>query len=223
MSESTAPTLHIDMVSDVVCPWCSIGYQRLQQALKQFPELQVTLTFQPFELNPQMPADGQNINEHIAEKYGADTATTERNRQQLRAMGAAEGITFNADSESRIYNTFLAHKLLLKAEEMGIQEKLKLALFEAFFAEQKNVSDPGELLSIAISNGFSREQAQAALEDEALSEQVRVKQRQYLNMGISAVPTFVFDHQYTVSGAQDPGVLSKLIRDILDSTTTVRL
>ena len=146
MSDNTAPTLRIDMVSDVVCPWCTIGYQRLQKALEQFPDLQVELVFQPFELNPKMPAEGQNINEHIAQKYGADEATTQRNRAQLRALGEAEGVTFNANSESRIYNTFLAHKLLLKAEELGNQERLKLALFKAYFAERKNVSDPEVLL-----------------------------------------------------------------------------
>jgi predicted DsbA family dithiol-disulfide isomerase len=215
MSDSTAPTLRIDMVSDVVCPWCTIGYQRLQRALEQFPDLQVELTFQPFELNPKMPAQGQNVNEHIAEKYGADEATTQRNRQQLRALGEAEGVTFNADNESRIYNTFLAHKLLLKAEELGNQERLKLALFEAYFAERKNVSDPEVLLNIAAESGFSRQEAQEALDDDVLSQKVREKEQQFTSMGISAVPTFVFDGQYTISGAQEPGVLGNVIRDIL--------
>jgi predicted DsbA family dithiol-disulfide isomerase len=210
------------MVSDVVCPWCTIGYQRLQKALEEFPDLEVELVFQPFELNPRMPAEGQNINEHIAEKYGADSATIDRNRQQLRAIGEAEGVTFRTDSESRMYNTFLAHKLLLRAEESGNQARLKLALFQAFFAEGKNVSDPEVLLSIAVDNGFSREEAQAALEDEALSEQVRKKQRHFSNMGISAVPTFVFDGQYTISGAQEPQVLGNVIRDILDPAAAER-
>ena len=221
MSENTAPTLRIDMVSDVVCPWCTIGYQRLQRALEQFPDLQVELVFQPFELNPQMPAEGQNVNEHIAEKYGADEATTARNRAQLRALGEAEGITFNAGSESRIYNTFLAHKLLLKAEELGNQERLKLALFEAYFAERKNVSDPEVLMNIAEQNGFSQQQAREVLDDAVLSQQVREKERQFSSMGISAVPTFVFEGQYTISGAQEPEVLANVIRDILNPTTKV--
>ena len=166
-----------------------------------------------------MPAEGQNINEHIAEKYGADNTTIDRNRQQLRAIGEAEGVTICMDGDSRMYNTFLAHKLLLRAEESGNQARLKLALFQAFFAEGKNVSDPEVLLSIAVDNGFSREEA---LEDEALSEQVREKQRHFSNMGISAVPTFIFDGQYTISGAQEPQVLGNVIRDILGPATAVR-
>ena len=219
MTDNTPATLHIDMVSDVVCPWCTIGYQRLQQALKQFAELTVTVTFQPFELNPQMSAEGENINEHIARKYGADDATITENRERLRAIGEAEGIHFNAHSESRIYNTFLAHKLLLKAEEMGCQESLKQALFQAYFGERKDISAPGVLLEIALNNGFSAQQAEAALEDEALSKALREKEQHYLDMGISAVPTFVFNGQFTVSGAQDPSVLSKVIRDILNTSS----
>jgi predicted DsbA family dithiol-disulfide isomerase len=221
MSDNTPATLHIDMVSDVVCPWCTIGYQRLQRALEQFPDLEVELVFQPFELNPNMPPEGQNVTEHIAEKYGADEATTQRNRQQLRALGEAEGVSFNADGESRIYNTFLAHKLLLRAEELGKQEELKLALFEAYFAQRKNVSDPEVLLGIAEEHGFTQKEAREALADEALSEKVREKEQQFSSMGISSVPTFVFEGQYAISGAQEPAVLGNVIRDILNPSTKV--
>ncbi|MGI9292540.1 MAG: DsbA family oxidoreductase, partial [Pseudomonadales bacterium] len=193
MAETVPSSLRIDMVSDVVCPWCAIGYQRLQQALQMFPELIIELTFQPFELNPQMPEEGQNVNEHLAQKYGLDAATIEQNRESLRAIGEGEGVIFNADSESRVYNTFLAHKLLLKAEEIGTQENVKLALMRAYFADLKNISAPEVLLEIAIDNGFSREQAQTALQDETLSEQVRRKEQHYTRMGISAVLTFVFN------------------------------
>jgi predicted DsbA family dithiol-disulfide isomerase len=218
MSDNKARTLQIDMVSDVVCPWCTFGYQRLHCGVEQFPDLQVELVFQPFELNPKMPTEGQNVNEHIAEKYGADEATTQRNRQQLRALGEAEGVTFNADNDSRIYNTFLAHKLLLKAEELGNQEHLKLALFQAYFAGGENVSDPEVLLNIATESGFLRQEAQEALDDETLSQKVREKERRFSSMGISAVPTFLFDGQYTISGAQEPEVLANVIREILNLT-----
>ena len=118
MTLAANTTLTIDMVSDVVCPWCIIGYKRLQQALKQYPDLKVELTFQPFELNPNMPPEGQNINEHIAEKYGSDEATIESNRQQLRSLGLDLGITFDMNATSRVWNTFKAHKLLMRAEQL---------------------------------------------------------------------------------------------------------
>jgi len=213
-SANLSNVLRIDMVSDVVCPWCSIGYQRLQAALRSFPELKVELNFQPFELNPLMPAEGQNVNEHIAEKYGADDATIEQNRVRLRAQGKAEGVTFKMDSEARIYNTFLAHKLLHKAEELGTQEALKLALMEAYFAHRRNVSSPEVLADIASAHGFSQELVAETLADEDLSQQVRATQDQYKAMGISAVPTFIFNQQYTVSGAHEAATLVNVIKDI---------
>jgi len=209
-------TLKIDMVSDVVCPWCIIGYKRLQQALKQYPNLNVELTFQPFELNPDMPPGGQNINEHIAEKYGSDEATIENNRKQMRSLGLDLGITFDMHAQSRIWNTFKAHKLLLRAEQLGKQTPLALALFEAYFADGTNVSDADELVDIAALNGFSREEAQAALDDEELGQQVRALEEDYRRVGVSAVPTFVFNDMYSVSGAQDPVVLGKVITEILE-------
>ena len=126
------------------------------------------------------------------------------------------GLTFD------YVNTFQAHKLLLKAESTGNQERLKLALFRAFFAEGRDISDPEELLEIAQANGFEGAAAREALDDEALSRQVREKQSQYTRMGISAVPTFVVEGEYTVSGAQTPEVLTQVIRDILDPDTQVR-
>ncbi|GAA3946495.1 DsbA family oxidoreductase [Allohahella marinimesophila] len=216
MTTAAMTTLKIDMVSDVVCPWCIIGYQRLQQALKQYPDLKVELTFQPFELNPNMPPEGQNINEHIAEKYGSDEATIEHNRQQMRSLGMDLGITFDTDAGSRIWNTFMAHKLLMRAEQLGRQTPLAMALFEAYFSERKNVSDPEILVDIAAKNGLSREEAQTALDDEALGQQVRALEDDYRRVGVSAVPTFIFNDMYSVSGAQDPVVLGKVIAEILD-------
>ncbi len=215
MADHTGSTLQIDIVSDVVCPWCTIGYQRLQQALKKFPDLNVELTFQPFELNPKMPPEGQNIDEHIAEKYGSDKATIAENRKNLRTLGEEEGVKFDTHDESRIYNTFLAHKLLLKAEEIGSQEKLKLALFNAYFAERKDISKPEVLLQIAIDNGFSGEEAQTAITDETLSKLVREKEQYFLDRGIHAVPAFIFNSQYQVSGAQDSAVLTEVISEII--------
>lgn len=216
---NTATPLHIDMVSDIVCPWCIIGYQRLQAALTKLreakPELDITLSFQPFELNPRMPAEGQNVNEHIAEKYGSDIATIQNNRQQLKALGLAEGVRFEGDENSIIVNTFLAHKLLHKAEELGTQEALKQALFKAYFEAREDISQVEVLLKIATNNGFSAELAQSVLDNKDIEDQVRASQQQYIDMGISSVPTFIFNKQYSVSGAQDADTLVGVMQDIL--------
>lgn len=213
------PALHIDMVSDVVCPWCAIGYQYLQQALQRFPELEVALVFQPFELNPKMPPEGQNVNQHITEKYGSDTATIKQNRLQLRSIGEALGVVFKGDDESRIYNTFLAHKLLLKAEDFGNQEQLQMALMRAYFAQNRDISSKSVLLDIAIECGFTREQAEAALTDQQLAQQLRARESYYTNQDIAAVPTFIFNQQYMISGAQDADVLCNVIGKILDKSS----
>lgn len=221
-STNATPTLRIDMVSDIVCPWCTIGYERLQTAINTLqheqPALKVDLCFQPFELNPQMPPIGQNVNEHIAQKYGSDDATTNDNRARIKALAAAEGLTFNTHSESRIYNTFLAHKLLHKAQELGTQQSLKLALFEAYFGQGKNISEPQVLIDIAVEHGFTPALAQQVIDDDAIAQAVREQQQLYTQMGVSAVPTYVFNQQFTVSGAQDAPTLANVLRDILNKT-----
>ncbi|MFT5690847.1 MAG: putative DsbA family dithiol-disulfide isomerase [Oceanicoccus sp.] len=215
MNENTAPILNIDIVSDVVCPWCTIGYQRLQAALTKFPELNVKITFQPFELNPAMPPEGQNVNEHIAEKYGSNQATIDANRKNLRELGESEGVKFDTHSDSRIYNTFLAHKLLLKTEGTDAQKGLKLALFDAYFAQRKDISNPEVLIKIALENGFTLNEANETLADETLSQLLREKEQYFIDRGISAVPAFIFNNQYQVSGAQDPTVLGGVISQII--------
>ncbi len=213
--ESADKTLRIDLVSDVVCPWCSIGYQRLQKALQAFPDLKVELNFRAFELNPNMGREGQNVNEHIAEKYGADEAGIEQNRQRLRAVGEAEGVHFKMDAEGRIYNTFLAHKLLHESAKLGTQEALKIDLMQAYFSERRDVSSPSVLVEIATRHGFSKEGAEAILADDAVARAVREEQSLYSKMGITAVPTFIFNGQYSMSGAHDVATLNNVIGDIL--------
>ena len=222
MKTNTPTTLHIDMVSDVVCPWCAIGYQRLQQALRdaqqEFPEVEITLNFQPFELNPDMSPGGQNLNEHFTEKLGYDEAKINQGRERLHAIGETEGVTFNTDNESRVYNTFLAHKLLLAAEGIDSHGDLKEELFHAYFRDQKNISSEEVLLDIASNVGISRESARSALEDKTLAQQVRDKEDHYIRMGVSSVPTLVINNQYMVSGAQDASELGNVIRGIITNT-----
>ncbi len=219
MSSSHPQILRIDMVSDVVCPWCTIGYQKLARAIAQVEEkyegLSIELHMQPFELNPQMPPKGQNVNEHIAEKYGADAATIAANRARMKAVAAELGLVFNSDDSARIYNTFHAHKLLHIAAEEGLQLKLKLALFQAYFTDRKNISDDQVLIDIAVSVGMEEQQVRAALADEALTNDVRAEQQRFINLGISSVPTFILNQRYSINGAQESQVLMQAFEDVL--------
>ncbi|MAZ87502.1 MAG: disulfide bond formation protein DsbA [Cellvibrionaceae bacterium] len=219
MSTSQPQTLRIDMVSDVVCPWCTIGYQKLARAIAQVEEkhkdLSVELHMQPFELNPQMPPEGQNVNEHIAEKYGADEATIAGNRARMKTVAAELGLVFNSDESARIYNTFNAHKLLHRAAEQGIQLELKLALFQAYFTDRENISDNQVLIDIAVSVGMDEQLARAALADEGLAGEVRAEQQRFINLGITSVPTFIINQRYSINGAQESQVLMQAFEDVL--------
>ncbi len=219
MTDTTAKSIRIDMVSDVVCPWCIIGYQKLLKAIDQaklaHPELEVDIVFQPFELNPNMPPEGQNVNEHIAEKYGADQRTIDDNRARMKAVGAELGVVFNSGDQARIYNTFEAHKLLHDAQRLGLQLPLKLALFDAYFTQRLDISNRETLIGLAAKVGFPEDQARAALDDSDLDDVVRRELQQFINLGVSSVPTFIFEQKYSVNGAQEPQVLQQVIEDVL--------
>ncbi|PHX44450.1 disulfide bond formation protein DsbA, partial [Pseudomonas sp. NZIPFR-PS2] len=152
--------LKIDFVSDVSCPWCIIGLRGLTEALDQLgAEVQAEIHFQPFELNPNMPAEGQNIVEHITEKYGSTAEQSQANRERIRDMGAGLGFAFRTDGQSRIYNTFDAHRLLHWAGLEGLQYNLKEALFKAYFTDGQNPSDHATLAIIAESVGLDIQRA----------------------------------------------------------------
>lgn len=143
-------TLKIDFVSDVSCPWCIIGLKALEQAAERLQgEVALDLHFQPFELNPQMGPEGQDIGEHLQEKYGATPEQSQKNREAIAARGAELGFTFSMDKRSRIYNTFDAHRLLHWAEEQGLQKALKHALFTAYFTDGKDPSNHEVLVQVA--------------------------------------------------------------------------
>ncbi len=216
-------TLTIDIVSDVVCPWCVVGYKRLQQALAQFPDLEVELTWHPFELNPGMPEEGQDLTEHIAEKYGSTSAESASNRAYLAEIGRSLDFTIKFDEGSRIVNTFKAHQLLHWAALEGNQTELDLALFEAYFSHNKNVNDLDVLLQAVQQAGLDREQARSVLEDQRYAATVREKEQYWLSQGVRAVPTMVFNGRYAVSGAREPDELKEVIERSLEIQNRPRL
>jgi predicted DsbA family dithiol-disulfide isomerase len=203
--------LQIDIISDVMCPWCIVGYRRLEQALSQFNDLEVKIQWHPFELNPTMGPEGQHLGEHIAEKYGSTPEQSAQNRQRLTQMGADLGFEFNFSDSSRIYNTLLAHQLLYWAAESGKQTELKLALFSSYFTQQQNPDDIEVLINIATQVGLDADEARVVLSDKRYEKAVKEAEQLWISRGIQAVPAIVFNQQYLVSGAQEPATIAELI------------
>ena len=211
-----ADKIKIDIVSDVVCPWCTIGYKRLAKAISELGiQDQVEIEWQPFELNPQMPTEGQNIQEHLAEKYGSTAEQRKQSQQQMAAVGAELGFTFDFFDEMRMVNTFEAHILLEYAQASGKQTELKMSLTKAFFSDRKDVSKRAVLKQILLEVGLNADEALAQLENQEAHQAVRNKQHYWKQLGVNSVPTIVFNRTSAVTGAHPvevfKQVLSKLI------------
>ncbi|HEV2608944.1 MAG TPA: DsbA family oxidoreductase [Noviherbaspirillum sp.] len=208
--------LKIDFVSDVSCPWCVIGLKSLQQALGRLDgDVAADLHFQPFELNPQMPYEGQDITEHLAEKYGATEEQSARNREAIRARGEELGFAFRMEKRSRIYNTFDAHRLLHWAEEQSRQQALKEALFQAYFTDGKHPGDHAVLAELAGTAGLDAAQAADVLSSGRYAQEVREQERFYQQQGIHAVPAVIINDRYLIQGGQPPEVFEQAIRRIV--------
>jgi predicted DsbA family dithiol-disulfide isomerase len=206
--------LRIDIVSDVMCPWCIIGYRQLAQALDAVGT-DHEIHWHPFELNPEMPPEGQNTREHIMEKYGSTPEQSERSRQQMKALADDLGFDFQWTKDSRMHNTFNTHQLLHWADTQGRKHDLKLALFTAHFTDQRNLSDDSVLADIAAEIGLDRAEAAAVLDDQRFAKDVRSAERFWQQQGISGVPAMVFDRKHLVTGAQGvdnyTSILSQLV------------
>lgn len=217
----TAP-LQIDIVSDVVCPWCVIGFKQLEVALGQFPvPLAVNIDWHPFELNPAMPDGGQDMSEHIAQKYGSSPEQSAASRKQLAELGASLGFAFNFSDESRIYNTFKAHQLLHWARRYNKQMMLKMQLFSAYFNEQKAVDRIDTLLETVKQVGLDSKEALTVLESETYADAVRIAESQWQEQGIHGVPAFILNKKYLISGAQGADVFKIYIDKLLDEAKAV--
>ena len=207
--------LKIDFVSDVACPWCVIGLRGLEQALANASDaVEADITFQPFELNPRMPAAGQNLVEHITEKYGSTAEQSAASRAMIRSRGAEVGFTFNMSEESRIYNTFDAHRLLHWAGTIGRQQELKLALFRANFTDGANVSDHGVLVEAAVAAGLDGNQAREVLASGRYAEEVRNAELEWTSRGIRSVPAIVINGKWLISGGQPAETFEQALRGI---------
>ena len=207
--------VRIDYVSDVACPWCAIGLLGLEKALERTRDVvDATITFQPFELNPGMPAEGQNVDQHLSEKYGMSQQQLAANREPLRQRAAALGFAFNQSERSRMYNTFDAHRLLHWAKTQGRQLELKLALFKANFSDDANVADRETLAGIAESVGLDGAQAREVLQSDRYAQDVRDAERLWQARGIQGVPAIVLNEKYLISGGQPAEVFEQALRQV---------
>ncbi len=215
-------SLKIDFVSDVSCPWCAIGLKSLDQALARVGEdVRAELHFQPFELNPQMAPEGQEITEHITEKYGITPAQAHANRENIRARGAQVGFKFSMADEpgggrSRIYNTFDAHRLLHWAglEGQDRQKALKEALFKAYFTDGQSPASHEVLVRVAGEVGLDATRAREVLASDAYADEVREREQFYLNHGIHSVPAIIINERHLISGGQPAEVFEQALRQI---------
>jgi len=212
--------MKIDFVSDVSCPWCAIGLQSLEAALEKLRgDIEADLHFQPFELNPDMGRGGESILEHLAGKYGSTPDQLERSQEMIRARGAELGFVFDMHKRTHIYNTFDAHRLLHWAEEEGRQRALKHALFTAYFTEGRDPSDHDVLIDLATRVGLDAERARQILAADEFANEVRDRERFYLEHGIRAVPAVVINDRHLIEGGQPAKVFEQALRQLATAGT----
>lgn len=213
-----AASLKIDFVSDVACPWCAIGLASLKTALANLgDEVDVDLQFSPFELNPDMPADGVLLTDYMARKYGLSPEQLAQNQANIAARADSVGFPMHMELRTHAYNTFDAHRLLHWAHtiEPARQLALKEALFRAYFTEGKQTSHPDVLVEAVERAGLDPVRAREILATDEYAEQVRALERHYQNLGISSVPAVIFNNRHLVSGGQPAEVFEQAIRQIL--------
>lgn len=210
-------SLQIDFVSDIACPWCAVGLGALEQALdKTLGVVDAHIRFQPFELNPAMGPAGQDMTEHLSEKYGSTPEQQAQIRETIRQRGAEVGFAFKPEGRGRIWNTFDAHRLLHWAAEVGPDKQyaLKKGLLEAYHGRAENVSDPEVLVRCAQAAGLDADQARAILASDDHALAVRSSEQMWQQAGISSVPAVIINRQYLISGGQPAQVFEQALRRI---------
>ncbi|WP_348731541.1 DsbA family oxidoreductase [Rheinheimera texasensis] len=221
--------LRIDLVSDVACPWCAIGYARLQQALQSLQgAIAVDLHWRAFELNPDPALKPEPILPALCRKYGVSAAQMQQSQQMLMQLAAGLGVNFSGMEQRLTCNTFDAHRLLKwagatypvpsaqsdSAQQASAQTQLKLALFDAYFGRAEQVSEPQVLLRCVEAAGLNADAAAQVLASTQFADEVRAEEAAYQQAGISSVPAFVINQRYLISGAQEPAQLAETLRQI---------
>jgi predicted DsbA family dithiol-disulfide isomerase len=216
MEAMNAP-LKIDFVSDVACPWCAVGLLALEEALRRLDgQVQAELHFQPFELNPQMPPGGQDIGEHLAQKYGSTPEQQVANRENIRLRGEAVGFTFRKEGRGRVWNTFNAHRLLHWAGLEGPEQQLALkkALLGAYHTHARVMEDPEVLAQAAADAGLDAARAREILAGDEFTAEVRAQEQFYQGQGIHAVPSVIINDRHLIQGGQPAEAFEQALRQI---------
>jgi predicted DsbA family dithiol-disulfide isomerase len=209
--------LHVDIVSDVVCPWCAIGYAQLERAAAMIADrADVSVRWHPFELAPDTPKEGKALADYSRERYGATPEQAVASRARIIDTGKALGIDFAYSPDSRIYNSFDAHRLLAWAGEHGGQTALKQALFAAYFSAQRNIADAEVLLDAVAAAGLDRKAAADVLATVAYAEQVRAEEAHWIDQNVTGVPAFIVNGKYMIPGAQDAETMVRVFARVLD-------
>lgn len=221
-------SLTIDIYSDVMCPWCLIGYGQLTKALEQLDgEIDAQIRWRPFELNPDMPTEGEGQEVHLQRKYGRSAEQGAQVRGQMKQVADSAGVSLSYEGDqdpapdAMMWNTRDAHKLLgFALEQAGpkVQTALKLALFKAHFNERRRIGDRETLLDIAADVGLHREAAKAALDDADLEARVIAEERQAWDLNISGVPAMIVEGKFMIPGAQAPDVYVNALRRVAEKS-----
>jgi predicted DsbA family dithiol-disulfide isomerase len=206
-------TVKIDFVSDIVCPWCALGATALERAISNLTgEVQVQLTYKPFELNPDMPAAGEHAIAHMMRKYGRSAEQVADRNAMIIERGAQIGFHFDLEKRSHFHNTFDAHRLLFWAATQGLQQPLKRALLKAYFSDGQNPNDHATLVTLAGTVGLDSQRAQAVLANGEFAKEVRELERFYQQRGIDSVPAMVIDDQQLIAGSQSVAYYEQALR-----------
>ena len=210
-------TIKIDYVSDIACPWCAVGLGGLEIALKNIgDEIPVEIHFQPFELNPDMPPGGQEVFEHLTQKYGKTKDQVRVTQDSIKARAAEVGFPFHPEGRKHVYNTFDAHRLLHWAEEEGEGRQLALkdALFKAYFTDGDSPGSHDVLARVAGEVGLDVARAKAILASDEYADAVREREQFYLQQGIHSVPAIIINDKHLISGGQPAEVFEQALRQI---------
>lgn len=223
MTEPCVPRLSVDIVSDVMCPWCIIGWLKFRKVIDHFAgRLDFRVQWHPFELNPDMPPEGEDAAAHVMRKYGISAEQSRANTGRLAGIAGELGFAFNRGPAFRMRNSFDAHRLLTWAGAIeepeqdgptGVQTALKLALFKAHFSDNRDVGDVQVLADVAASVGLGRDRAAAILGSGEFGEMVRTEEAYWADRNITGVPAFILGGRMLVPGAQDPEVFIRVIEN----------
>jgi predicted DsbA family dithiol-disulfide isomerase len=207
-------SIKVTFISDVSCGWCAVGLHAIEEALQRIgPEVKAQFDFQPFELNPDMPSGGENLQQHLQHKYGEGAAA--QYFTATRQHGNAVGFSFNLDAESRIYNTFDAHRLLYWASRIEGHTALTHALFAAHFTENKDPSNHDVLLACVREAQLDVAAAKEVLDSNLYAAEIRQLEMRVQQQGIHAVPTLIIDDRHVISGSRSVATFEQYLRSIL--------